>query len=481
MSRQLVQFALALFLVSPFLLLFLIFKLDFSISMDEFLWALQNSVIQAFLSAFFSLVLGVLCAFGLFRIKNTTARSVAELFCLIPNFIPPLFTLISVFNFLDPFPMGVAGLVIVHTLINFGLVAVLISHQIENRVGNYAEVCWTLGTSRGKFLGKILFPLLRKDFLSISLFVFSVCFSSFSIPLVVGGGRGTTIEVLIYEKIRLSSDWGAAVLLSVIQSAILLGLSFLIGSQKILHQTKKTNLKLLESNFGLLILVCISCAYFLGYFEGVIEAISHLHFVYEVSDSLLNSFIGSFILASFVGLLTFLFLAFILWLRPEGWMDRFLIGYTAPSTALAAFAFLVFGPNEGFFSLLKIAFAFLILNINSMYRMGWQKSIQSLRAQREVALTLGASRSQQFFRLELPQLFQRLTFFSGLMAMWVAGDYGLSRILSYKDFTLALMAQTYLSSYRVSEATLISFFVLLTGSLVYFIFWGIGHVAYRKS
>jgi thiamine transport system permease protein len=326
----------------------------------------------------------------------------------------------------------------------------------------------------------VFWPLLRKDFLSIGLFVFSVCFASFSIPLVVGGGRGTTLEVLIYEKIRLSSDWGAALFLSLLQSAILWTMSLAVRPHRLTAETRKSNFKIIESSFGLLVFICVMCAYFIGYGQGLLESMTKFNFIVEVWDSFWRAFFGSWLLGVLAGGLTLLLLLSLLWLNSEGWFDRFFAGYWAPSTSLTGFAFLLIAPNEGIYAYFKIAFAFVVLNLNSFYRMGWQKNIQELKKSREVATVLGAARKTIFFRIELPQVFKRACFFSGLMAVWMVGDFGLSRILAYKDFSLALMSETYLSSYRMAEATLLSFFVLIVGLLVLTIFWSLSYVYDRK-
>jgi len=112
--------------------------------------------------------------------------------------------------------------------------------------------------------------------------------------------------------------------------------------------------------------------------------------------------------------------------------------------------------------------------------MGWQKNIQDLQNQKDIAETIGATRGMIFKRIELPQVFKKACFYSGLISLWMVGDFGLSRILASKDFSLALMSETYLSSYRLDEATLLSIFVLAAGVIILFLFWSISYVFDRK-
>lgn len=471
---------LVLFLVFPFLTLIFFFRIHFDLSAAEFWWALKNSLVQAFFSAFFSVFLGFVVSLGFFCIQKKWLRAILEVAALLPNFLPVLFTLVAIFNFVDPFPIGTLGIVIVHVFIYFGLAAVLIANQITSRLGGLVEQAWVDGVSRSQFYLKVFFPLMKKELLGLFLFIFFMCFSSFSVPLVAGGGRGTTMEVLIYEKMRLSTDWGAAVFLSLVQSLIIFGLSWFSYQNRSQVAWTSSSFRWLRSRFGLLVLICFLSAFILGYTQGIADGFLQMGFFYELRFALIKQFFGTVILSLSAGALTFVILFCMVWAQPTGWFEKFLRSYFAPSTALTGFAFLLLGPNQGLGPWLKIPIAVVLLSITGLFRMSWESSIQNLQSQRSMAQVLGASPWLIFRHIEFPQLIRRASFLAGLVALWTSGDFAVSRILASRDLSLAMMTETLLSSYRISQASILSLLVFFVGVLVFISFIGAGRVLSRK-
>ncbi|MGZ6433304.1 MAG: ABC transporter permease, partial [Pseudobdellovibrionaceae bacterium] len=464
--RNLLRSALLFYLVFPFLFLLFHFYIITLPEWREFLWAFKNSLLQAFFSALFSTGLGVWVALGLICFRKDLHRKFRrflEILCLLPNFLPPLFTLLSLLNFIDPFPIGIAGVSIAHTMINFGLVAVIFAAVIENKMGPLAELAYIEGAPRGRFLRQVFWPLLRQDLFLLFLFVFTVCFGSFAIPLIVGGGKGTTLEVLIYEKIRLSSNWSEAVVLAVIQSVFMFGISLLAFRGKSASSARPANLRILRSFSGLGVLLLIMTFGFLGYVQGVAEGFSQISAFYLLQSALIWNFLGSLILGTLVGVLSYGSLLVIAYCWPKTWFEKFLSGYVGPSTALCSFAFLIFGANESFWPFIKIPLVFNLLCLSSLYRMGWGGLLQSLKGQIAIARTLGAGATQIFKDILLPQISHRAALLGGVAAVWACGDYSVSRILAHRDLSLAMMTETLMSSYRLGMATVLSLSLIVCG------------------
>lgn len=482
--RNLIRSALLIYLLFPFLFLLSHFHVTSWPEWSELFWAFKNSALQAFFSAFFSLLLGIWVALGLIGFTEgfrRHLRMIFEVLCLLPNFLPPLFTLLSLLNFIDPFPMGLIGITIAHTMINFGLVAVMLASIIENKMGNLAELAYIEGASRGRFLRQAFWPILKQDLLLLFLFVFAVCFGSFAIPLIVGGGKGTTMEVLIYEKIRLSSNWSEAVVLAVIQSVFMFGVSFLAKRGKAASSERTVNLRVLRMFSGIGALALIMIFGFLGYAQGVVEGFRQISAFYELQSPLIWNFFGSLALGTLVGLLSYGSLLLMAYCWPKIWFEKFLSGYVAPSTALCCFAFLIIGANESFWPFIKIPVAFNLLCLGSLYRMGWGGVLRSLEGQISIAKTLGAEASQIFKEILLPQVSKRAALFAGVAAVWASGDYSVSRILAHRDLSLAMMTETLMSSYRLGMATVLSLSLIVCGAVCFFIMLGVGRVFSRKS
>jgi thiamine transport system permease protein len=90
-------------------------------------------------------------------------------------------------------------------------------------------------------------------------------FGSFSVPLVVGGARGTTVEVLIYEKIRLSGHWSEAIILALLQSVFIFTLAFIVQKSKVPRIQRWARLDLIGQSSGVVLSLLISALYNFGY------------------------------------------------------------------------------------------------------------------------------------------------------------------------------------------------------------------------
>ncbi|QLY25965.1 ABC transporter permease subunit [Bdellovibrio sp. KM01] len=480
--RKLLRLALVVFLLFPFLFLLTQFRPQELPDMAELWWAFKNTFIQALLSSVCSLFLGIWASFGILNFPpgKSRLRLVLEVACLVPNFLPPLFILLSVLNIVDPFPMGVLGIALVHTVMNFGLVAVLFTSIVESKVGGVAELSYVEGAGRWQFISKGLLPMLKKDLWLLGLFIFVVCFGSFSVPLIVGGGKGTTIEVLIYEKIRLSSDWGGAVFLAALQSLFIFGLSLIVGRGKGSTATRYANLSLLRTRTGIAIIVAISLMYLTGYVQGLIAGFGMMSTLYEYQSALAWSFVGSILIGMTVGIFCYAGLMLIAFCWPKPWFDKFLNGYVAPSTSLACFCLLILSPNEGIFPFIKIPVALVLLSLNGLFRMGWDSELRSLDSQLNVAYAMGASPVLIFKEVMFPQISAKAGVLAGIGAVWACGDFAVSRILAHRDLSIAMMTETLMSSYRLNQATVLSLLIIVAGIICFALCVGGSRVLRRK-
>lgn len=482
--RSLLRIGLVLFFLFPFLFLLTQFQIFNPPDFAELLWAFKNSFYQAFFSALGSLVFGVWASLALIAFSDPSQRRwrrVLQAMCLLPNFLPPLFILLAVLNVVDPFPMGLVGISLVHILMNFGLAAVLLADSIEARLGGMAELAYVEGAGRFQFMTQVFWPLLKKDILLIFLFVFVICFGSFAVPLIVGGIHGTTVEVLIYEKIRISGDWGAAVALALLQSLFIFMTSFVAFRGTVPSLQKMANLSLIKFPSGVVVIAgvmfVLSWSYIKGLYRGLSEPISWQLFV----EGLWSASLGTLILGLSAGLFCYLGLLLIAYCSPKNWFERFLTGYVAPSTALACFSILIVGPNEGWVPFFKIPLALTLLSLNSLYRMGWSAELQALRSQSLISYSMGASHWQIFSEIIFPQVSNRAGFLAGLGAVWACGDYAVSRILAHRDLSLGMMTETLMSGYRLNQAIVLSSLVVLVAGFCFAVFVGGSRVLRRKS
>ncbi|MFZ4405400.1 MAG: ABC transporter permease [Pseudobdellovibrionaceae bacterium] len=463
---------------------FLIYKLGltFSIDNEEFLWALKNTLIQSLGSAFFTLFIALFCVWGLVGLSSKK-RKWLEKICFSVSFVPSLFIMLAALQVVDPFPMGLAGIVLIHVWMNIGLVTIFLARYIEDQWAPYLDWAYIYQVSRFKYILKVILPLSRKYILSLFVFVFSISFISFAIPLVVGGSQGTTIEVLIYEKIRIQGKWSEALTLSLIQSLITVVFiffrknSFSPKNLKISVQSARY----FHSTTALLVILFIHVVLFYGYMKGIWLGLGHWRFFINDGYYLLQQLLGSWLVGLGSGVLTIVTFIVFAWFYKSRFLDLFLKIYLPPTTAVCGFAFLIATPNNSSLLVLsRIILALVLTNIVFLYRLGWSDHIAQLKLQAQSAEFLGASPTMIFLHILCPQVLPQIGRLAGLMAAWSLGDFALSRILVNSDLTLALTIETLLSSYRLHSASLLSFFLLVSGLLIFLIFsWG-GHVLGQK-
>jgi thiamine transport system permease protein len=481
--RVLLSVLTLILFISPLLVLISKFNLNQSIDWKELVWALKNSSLQALISALFCMVMGFIAVLGLFKTqdKNPIIHAVLVGMCLLPQFLPPIVILISIMNGLQPFPMGLAGIVIVHAFSYFGMTALLIENQAKNVLSQNIQVAQVLGVSRFRYWWKVGIPLLRKDLILILTYLIAVFFTSFSIPLIVGGGKGTTLEVLIYEKVRFSTDWSSAVTLSLVQTVFIFLLSFLALKGRAQFAKQNISLGWLGSHLGVFLVLIVMAGFIISYSSGVVSGLQQIGNLSLYGYEIIEAFLASMLVA----FLTYcLFMCFLYLFCSMGFVNRsldlFMSGYIAPSTALTCFAILILFPSSFLWSYVKIPIAFLLLGFPSLYRLGWGEKFKSLKNQVQIAQTMGARPIEILKSITWPQMKSHSRFMSGLMATWACGDFAVSRILSTTDFTLGLIVESLLTSYRMGMASLMSFLLIVACGLFFSIILGMDYVDRRK-
>lgn len=474
-------FGLPLF---PFIILLAHFSThvsDFSrLDLTEASWALYNTVLQASFSAVLSLVLGWWMAQGLLAVTPKFGlRKILEAILIIPNLLPALFVILSVLQVVDPFPIGIIGISFVHMLLNAGFVAVLIAQLLQNKLGSLAEMAFLDGASPGLFFRRVAWPILRGDLFKIFSFVFIICFTSFSVPLILGGGRGTTLEVLIYEKIHISNEWVQAVHLSILQSLILAGFGLFHFEGFGKARTQALRLDLVQNRFGWVVMAALFWPTFAGYITGFVTSVNALLQLPQL-DFLFPALVNTWGIGMGVGLLVFFILGLILYLCPDVSLQRYLLLAVSPSQVLVALSLLLVGPNEGMWSFAKVIAALVILQIVPLFRSGLASPLQQLEGQMQMAHALGASRYKTFREITFPQLSDGIGLLAGIGAVWAFGDFGVGKIIFSKEMTLGMNIESLLSSYRIDAALGLGLILVAAGALQFLFFWRLGNVFSRK-
>lgn len=128
----------------------------------------------------------------------------------------------------EPFIFGLSGIVLAHVYFNASYVARTLLSRFESIPLEQRKLTSSLGLNAWQRFRMIELPAIAGTLPGLSITVFLLCFTSFSIVLVLGGSpKFNTLEVSIYEAIKLDFDLGRALGLALTQLGICALLIFL--------------------------------------------------------------------------------------------------------------------------------------------------------------------------------------------------------------------------------------------------------------
>lgn len=427
---------------------------------SEILWALNNSLFQSVVTAAISVLLGYFGSLGIVGTKDKFQK-ILKLLVVVPVFLPALFSVMIGLSLLNPFPMGSWGVIFILSLIYSGFAASILSEEVTLQMGQLGFVSEVYGFSKLTFHRKVLWPSLRKP----ALFVFAVIFvnamTSFTIPLLVGGGKGTNLEVLIYEKIFIEQNWNAAFQMAVLQIALIGFLTLLLQHKKDQTISQFKNSRLLSSHIGLAGILVYLITYFSGYFKLALNTI-HINYFAEIfnSDFYISIFHSTLFFIITIGVFFILFCG-VLFLKFHFRSLRFLNFLLNPSSIIVGFTFYLLMPhNDLFFDLIKLTLVFAVVVFVSFMKSTLEGQMQLFDRQIKVARSFGISFFNFLFQIYFPQIKKRLHYATSLLFIFGISEFGLVKASGAEVKTLGVQMASYLSSYRVEGAFVISLIIL---------------------
>ncbi|MDX5403288.1 MAG: thiamine/thiamine pyrophosphate ABC transporter permease ThiP [Rhodobacterales bacterium] len=195
--------------------------------------ALRFTVVQAILSALFSILLAIPVARALAR-REFPGRRVMITLMGAPFILPVIvavFGLLAIFGRggivnhaltllnLPPVQIyGLHGVVLAHVFFNLPLATRILLQGWQGIPAERFRLAAGLGLGPREVFRLLEWPMLRATLPGAALVIFAICLSSFAVALTLGGGpRATTVELAIYQAFRFDFDLGRAAVLAVIQ------------------------------------------------------------------------------------------------------------------------------------------------------------------------------------------------------------------------------------------------------------------------
>ncbi|MGL4497307.1 MAG: thiamine/thiamine pyrophosphate ABC transporter permease ThiP, partial [Beijerinckiaceae bacterium] len=207
---------------------------------------LVSGFVQAALSTALSILCGALLALALMRLGEGAARRMALGLLAAMAAMPAIvliFALVAVFGrsgwlaqiFVggaghDFSIYGLHGIIVAHGALNTPLAARMFLHALQNAPGEPMRLAAMLRFSPVDIFRHCDWPAMKPVLPGMVTLIFLLCFTSFAIVLALGGGpRNATLEVAIYEALRIEADFARAALLAFLQIAITSAIVFAAG------------------------------------------------------------------------------------------------------------------------------------------------------------------------------------------------------------------------------------------------------------
>jgi thiamine transport system permease protein len=215
---------------------------------SPYLWSVaRGAALQAALSTALSLVLGTALALALTRraafpgrglfFAALTAAAVAPTIVIIFGVVAahgrsgPISAAAAWLGLPAPPPVyGLGGVVLAHVAMNAPLVARVMLGAFGALPAERSRLALMLRFSGADCFRHLDLPAIRREWPGLAAFVFLLCFTSFAVVLALGGGpANATLEVAIYQALRLEVDFTAAASIAGLQIALCLGFVLLFG------------------------------------------------------------------------------------------------------------------------------------------------------------------------------------------------------------------------------------------------------------
>jgi thiamine transport system permease protein len=424
----------------------------------EFFWVLKNTIVQSSLSALGTIVLAIFGALGLIGADPFKKKIITSL-CVIPFFLPSSLMIVFTLGSFTSFPFGLIGVIVLHIIINLGFITVLVAQAMEDNWPQYEKLRQVFGVGKWTFY-KASMGLIRTHLIQYFWMVFIFSFTSFSIPLIIGGGSGTSIEVLIFEKLKISHDWISAIALSLIQFFILYFLQSAFSKKPITNTLNSSKKTLEVHSKGLFIFTSLISVIpiFL-----IIESSSNIVF----SHTFLEHTFNSILLMLFNILWVSLFLGIYLILEVRSSRLINFINTPLSSMVIGPMVYMLM-PAGNIWSYINTSFCLALLTFPFLIKIQLKAATQALSRQILVAQQLGASDFHILKMIVAPQIRGPISQVLAVSSVWAMGDFAISSIFFEMPTTLGLTLKNLLGSYRLNEASGAAIILLGMSAILYF-------------
>jgi thiamine transport system permease protein len=469
---------------------------------------LKFTLYQAFLSTVLSLFVGITLAWSLAHQQHFRGRSVLVALFSSSLVLPTLivvFGLIGIFgrngwiNHLSlylfdhsfgSYLYGLVGILIAHVYLNASFASRSLLHTFESIPKEKYKLAISLNFTTFQRFFYVEWPALRPTLLSIASTIFLLCFTSFAIVLVLGGSPAyNTLEVAIYEAVKLDFDIAMALKLALIQltvSTLLVVFSSNFRTNLVNLKTSTVNIPWSEPKHIKQIQITIISLFALFFISPLLVIIIDgigADFRRIVSEALfIKSFFTSIILATVSSIITVIFAVllsdtkrnFTLKHRLEektfSKVLNIIVSFSGnlylaiPSLILGLGFFLL---SQRYEAPLVLWSTIALLTANVLMSLPFALAVLSPAMQKtaqrydKLIFSLNLSKLQRWVYCEYPYLKSSLGYVFALSFCFSLGDLGIIALFGSDDFsTLPWYLYQLMGSYRTSDAAGVALILL---------------------
>jgi thiamine transport system permease protein len=234
----------------------------FAVQQGDVVWAdahvmtvLRFTLLQASLSTLLSIIPAVFVARALARQSFPGRHFILALFA-VPLSLPAI---VAVFGLTALYGAsgvlggivnlyGLGGIVLAHVFFNLPLATRLLLHAMVTVPTENHRLAAQLNFSPRAVFQHVDWPAITSTLPHVSALVFLLCAGSFVIVLVLGGATATTLEVAIYQSLRMDFDVSRALTLAIVQIVLSAAL-VLLAARALTMPVENTRLRLHAERF----------------------------------------------------------------------------------------------------------------------------------------------------------------------------------------------------------------------------------------
>ncbi|MBL8789156.1 MAG: ABC transporter permease subunit, partial [Rhizobiales bacterium] len=195
---------------------------------DPYIWrVLGFTLLQAALSTLLSILPAIPAARAL-AFRDFPGRGLLLALFAVPQALPAIvvvLALVQLYGQSGWLPdminlYGLAGILLAHVFFNLPLALRFCLEALENVTPENQRLADQLGFDSGDRWRHLDWPALRPLLPRLAALIFLLCAASFVVVLTFGGPAATTLEVAIYQSLRLDFDVTRAVTLALLQAIL---------------------------------------------------------------------------------------------------------------------------------------------------------------------------------------------------------------------------------------------------------------------